>query len=800
MSCTAAAVNHLFLDATQDVTVKNDLMKFTLHAGELDINPMTGSLSRFSATLDGVGIEINTGKKLVEDELLRLQNETRDWPNQCQPGQEWPALAAMILDIVKEVASEDSDAVEVGLDFLRNEAAVKHIAAGLEDVSSQNWFSIPQKNGNPQLRFSFPGNLLPLFVNCFPAGSFTQRFCLNVVDRRATGNPLLLKRFLNEMLTTQDQGAIWFDYVAQTAEKRHWRPILAEAGLQRLSTERFQCDVASFINETSYARELLCSVMVWLQQTSDEDAERIAKVFEKRFKDQNEQPVNIRPLLVLIRGQRDKVPEEVLTLIAPFVWEHGLRDWVEADLKEMAINVARSDTSLSAEKSAEKNPDSKTHITLPDLPVSIHQIGVVRIMPTSVVAMVNGEHIFAVDVLGGVIRRIESDPKMTDDQRQTVLTESLRNRTRAYAEDTLVVQAFEAAISEDQQKEIHNSLEPSFKVICEKMKQDNKLNDDEYLEKWLEAQGFTLREMKDTFIRRQLVVGYVQSKAVVPDEISRAVLEKYYQDHIDEYTPDEEVRFAEIVVRFNDHGDRKGAEEVMAKVMQRLEQKEDFGTVASELSDFLSAEKLGERGWIKRGTLADNELESILFDMPAGTMTSVRVQDDRLEVYKVLDRRDPEKVPFESVQKEIKAKMLADLRESAQKQVMDDLRAKSSIVTIFDNEDSVAKSRQTITLQFANQETEKRSAEKAIPLNAKRGPGMANSVPNSRSDFPSILSPKHGQETAIERIPNFPGFILAGHGTIKSFQKIEDKKDQPKPSLEDEKDLGRVELIPLDED
>ncbi len=800
LNCTAAAIDYLVLDATQDVRVENNLVKFILKSGELDISPITGSLSRFCIAMEGVNINVSTGKKLVADEQIRLQNETRDWPNQCQPGQEWPALAAMILEVVKEVASEDSDAVEVGLDFLRNEAAVKHIAAALADVSSKSWFSIPQKNGNPQLRFSFPGNILPLFVNCFPAGSFTQRFCLNVVDRRATGNPLLLKRFLDEMLTTQDQGAVWFDYVAQGAEKRHWRPILAEAGLQRLSTESFQRDVAAFINETSCARKLLCSVMVWLQQSSDEDAERIAKVIEKRFKDENEQPVNVRPLLVLIRGQRDKAPEEVLTLIAPFVWENGLRDWVEADLKEMETNVTRSDNSISADKPADQHPDSKTHLPLPDLPVSLHKNGVVRIMPTSVVAMVNGEHIFAVDVLGGVLRRIESDPKLTDDQRQTVLTQSLRNRTRAYAEDTLVVQAFEAAISEDRQREICDSLEPAFKAVCEKMKQDNKLNDDEYLEKWLEAQGFTLREMKETFIRRQLVAGYIQSKAVVSNDSDRIELEKYYQDHIDQYTPDQEVRFAEIVVRFTDHGDRKGAEEVMAKVMQRLGQKEDFGTVASELSDFLSAEKQGERGWIKRGTLADNELESMLFDMPAGTMTSVQVQDDRLEVYRVLDRRDPEKVPFESVEKEIKAKMLADLREAAQKQVVDDLRAKSSIVTIFDNEDSAAKSGQTSTLQFANQETEKRSAENAIPLNAKRGPGMANSVPNSRSHFPSILSPKHGQQTAIERIPNFPGFILAGHGTIKSFQKMEDKKDQPKPSLEDDKDLLPVELIPLDED
>lgn len=108
------------------------------------------------------------------------------------------------------------------------------------------------------------------------------------------------------------------------------------------------------------------------------------------------------------------------------------------------------------------------------------------------------------------------------------------------------------------------------------MMKDNNLTSDEELDTWLETQGFTRREMKDTFIRRQFVVGYVQSKAQVPKEIDRAELVKYYQEHIADYTPVEEIRFAEIVVRFRDHGGREGAEDIMTKVVQRLQQKESW--------------------------------------------------------------------------------------------------------------------------------------------------------------------------------------------------------------------------------
>ena len=320
------------------------------------------------------------------------------------------------------------------------------------------------------------------------------------------------------------------------------------------------------------------------------------------------------------------------------------------------------------------------------VPVAFHEIGVTPLAGSSVVATVNGKPVFVDDILGGVRRKIEADPNLTDKQRQLILTQSLRLRTREYAEDELVVQALEATIPEDKRKLIRDSLEPAFQEVCQKMMKDNKLTADEELDTWLEGQGFTRREMKDTFIRRQFVVGYVQSKIQVPKQIDRAVLVKHYQEHIDEYTPDEEVRFAEIVVRFRDHGGREGAEDVMTQVVERLGQKEDFGTVAEELSDVLSSEKRGDIGWIKRGSLADKELEAMLFEMSAGEMTKVQVHEDRFEVYKVVDHRHPKTVEFQAVQKEIEVKKLTELRDAAQKQVLDELRAKGVIVTIFDGE------------------------------------------------------------------------------------------------------------------
>lgn len=65
----------------------------------------------------------------------------------------------------------------------------------------------------------------------------------------------------------------------------------------------------------------------------------IAKLAEIHLTSHDGKPVNIRPLLILIRSQRDKPSEEVLASLLPVVWEGGLKAWVEADLKSLSAPV-----------------------------------------------------------------------------------------------------------------------------------------------------------------------------------------------------------------------------------------------------------------------------------------------------------------------------------------------------------------------------------------------------------------------------------------------------------------------------
>jgi parvulin-like peptidyl-prolyl isomerase len=326
-----------------------------------------------------------------------------------------------------------------------------------------------------------------------------------------------------------------------------------------------------------------------------------------------------------------------------------------------------------------------------DTQLDVNQVGLSRTKPekftgSTVVAEVNGTPVFVDDVLGGGRQIIENDPKLSDQQKQMVIETALKRRLPKHIEDELIMQALQKKIPKDKRESIKESLEPQFVEFVEQVKKDNKFTTDEELEQKLAAEGSTLKSLRDLFMRSQMIDGYVFSLIKVPDKIDREELLQYYHDHISEYTPEEKVRYAEIVVRFREHGGEDGAKKAMTTIVNQLQNGEDFGDVAEAMSDALSAEQRGDKGWIKRGELSDTALEEMLFELPADQMTRVVVRPERFEVYKVIDHRKPEQIPFQTVQKDIEKKLMGERRKEASELVREEITSQGNVVTMFDNE------------------------------------------------------------------------------------------------------------------
>lgn len=302
---------------------------------------------------------------------------------------------------------------------------------------------------------------------------------------------------------------------------------------------------------------------------------------------------------------------------------------------------------------------------------------------TTVVAEVNGKPIFVDDVLNGARQVLENDPQLDVKRREMIIEATIRKRLPKYVEDEIVVQALELKIPEEKRNDLKESLEPQFQKIIEKIKEKEGFTTDRELNEKLAGEGMTIALLRDTFVRQQMVDGYVGSLVKVPKTIDREILVKYYQDHIADYTSEDEVRFAEIVVRFRDHGGREGAEKVMTTVVTQLQNDVEFGDVALAMSDTLTSRKRGEVGWIKRGSLSDKALEELLFEMPDKSTSSVQVRDDRFEVYKVIDHRHSGTTPFQELQKEIERTIIDQMEEEARTKVRQEIRDQAHVVTIY---------------------------------------------------------------------------------------------------------------------
>jgi len=304
----------------------------------------------------------------------------------------------------------------------------------------------------------------------------------------------------------------------------------------------------------------------------------------------------------------------------------------------------------------------------------------------STIAEVNGHPIFVDDLVASIRLALEDNPALSDDQRQQILRQEIKKRLGAYVEQEIVIHALNQAVPEDRQAEIAVTLEEPFQGMIADIKKKQNLTTDEELNEKLANEGLSIPLLRETFVRIQKVQGYLSTLAAPPGDIDRTDMVDYYKQHLEDYTTDERVRWQEIVVLFDKHGGRNGAEDVMADVVRDLQAGKDFADVATASSDALSAEKRGDMGWLQAGGLADKDLEKRLFELQKGQMTKVYVRDDRFEVYRIADHQMETTTAFQEVQQEIEQKMKSERQSEGRKTVMTDLMDKAIVVTMFDDD------------------------------------------------------------------------------------------------------------------
>lgn len=155
-------------------------------------------------------------------------------------------------------------------------------------------------------------------------------------------------------------------------------------------------------------------------------------------------------------------------------------------------------------------------------------------------------------------------------------------------------------------------------------------------------------------------------------QISEAELEKYYNEHLAEFKPSEEIQARHILVK---------TEADANKVLEQIKGGKDFAELAQKYSIDPAGLRGGKlelpdgRDWLPKGTF-EKSFETALFKIQKGQIDGPMKTQFGWHLLKVDDRRQLETPAFVQVRGFIKSRLQEQKNMETQKQLTEDLKKK----------------------------------------------------------------------------------------------------------------------------
>ena len=194
-------------------------------------------------------------------------------------------------------------------------------------------------------------------------------------------------------------------------------------------------------------------------------------------------------------------------------------------------------------------------------------------------------------------------------------------------------------------------------------------------------QGITEEILKKQMAQNLSIKKYVDEKIVneivIPDEDKT----KYYEEHKDDFTHDEQVAARHIVVRAGegDAADSLARKKAMLEGLhERLVAGEDFAAMAVEYSEGPSASKGGDIGYITRGQVVEPFAETA-FSLDVNEISKVIQTSFGFHIIQVYDKRPAGTPSFEEVEDGIEETLRRPLISEHIDSLVQELRAAADI-------------------------------------------------------------------------------------------------------------------------
>jgi len=210
------------------------------------------------------------------------------------------------------------------------------------------------------------------------------------------------------------------------------------------------------------------------------------------------------------------------------------------------------------------------------------------------------------------------------------------------------------------------------RYMAEIQRQSGIVDPDQFQQYVRENTGMSYEDFKqqsrDNMLTREVIRHEVGGRIAIP----KAELQKYYEEHKNEFVRQEQVLLREIFL--STEGKDAAAVEKKAKdLVARARKGENFGTLARDNSDAETARNYGELGPSKRGDLK-KEIEDLVFSQSKGYVTDPIRQPNGFLILKVEERYQAGLQPFELVENEITERLYMPRMQPAVRTYLTKLR------------------------------------------------------------------------------------------------------------------------------
>lgn len=161
-------------------------------------------------------------------------------------------------------------------------------------------------------------------------------------------------------------------------------------------------------------------------------------------------------------------------------------------------------------------------------------------------------------------------------------------------------------------------------------------------------------------------------------QVAEADVEKYYTEHAQEFETPRQVRASHLLVSVPQTGGSEAEDKARAKVadvIKRVKAGEDFGKLATEVSeDPGSKTKGGELGWVKKGEMVP-QFEEALFQLKQGELTAEPVRTPfGYHAIKVLEVKAESRKPLREVAPSIRERLAGEAADKAARAKADEVK------------------------------------------------------------------------------------------------------------------------------